>query len=54
MLLVQKDDEILNYREAVSKFPDATTIIEEGGDHSFSGIERYFDDINAFLKEKQF
>ena len=54
MLLVQKGDEILDYREAVSKFPDATSIIEEGGDHSFAGIERYFDDINAFLKEKQF
>ena len=48
MLLVQKGDETLNYQEAVDKLPNVTIIIEEGGNHSFEGIERYFEKINEF------
>ena len=49
MLMVQKGDAVLDYREAVEKFPDAKMIVEEGGDHSFVGIEQYFDEMRAFL-----
>ena len=49
MLLVQKGDELLDYREAVEKFPDARMIMEEGGSHSFEGFERYFGEIGKFL-----
>ena len=49
MLLVQKGDELLNFQEAVDKFPDAQVIAEEGGSHSFEGIENYFDKIRSFL-----
>ncbi len=38
LLMVQKGDEVLDYKEAVEKLPDAKQIVEEGGDHSFVGI----------------
>jgi predicted esterase YcpF (UPF0227 family) len=49
MLMVQKGDDVLDYREAVEKLPDAKQIVEEGGDHSFIGVEKYFDEIRVFL-----
>ena len=49
MLLLQKGDETLNYKEAEAKFPNAKQIVEEGGSHSFDGIERYFDEVDRFL-----
>lgn len=50
MLLVQTGDEILDYKEAVSKFAKATCIVEEGGNHSFENIQEYFVQIEKFLK----
>ena len=47
-LLVQKGDDILDYREALNKLPNAQTVAEEGGDHSFLGIENYFDEMEEF------
>ncbi len=52
MLLVQKGDEILHYKEAVDKFSNAKMIVEEGGNHSFEGIERHFDAIDTFVSPK--
>ena len=49
MLMVQKGDDILDYRVAVKKLPDAKQIVEEGGDHGFTGVEKYFDEIRLFL-----
>jgi len=49
MLLLQKGDETLNYREAEVKLPNAKQIVEEGGSHSFDGIERYFIEVDGFL-----
>ncbi len=48
-LLLQKGDETLNYEEAVLKLENSKMIIEEGGTHSFEGIERYFKDIDSFF-----
>ncbi len=48
MLLLQKGDETLNYKEAEEKLPNAKQIVEEGGSHSFDGIERYFDEVREF------
>ncbi len=50
LLLVQKGDEVLDYREAVKKFSQAEMIVEEGGSHGFDGTERYFDRINKFFE----
>ncbi len=49
LLMVQKGDDVLDYREAVEKLPDAQCIIEEGGDHSFAGIEQHFETMERFL-----
>jgi len=50
MLLLQKGDETLDYKEALAKLPTAKQIVEEGGSHSFDGIERYFAEVDDFLK----
>lgn len=49
MLLLQTGDESLDYRHAAKKFADATLDIEEGGNHSYEGIERHFKDVKSFL-----
>jgi len=49
MLLLQKGDETLNYKEAEAKLQNTKQIVEEGGSHSFDGIERYFDEVDDFL-----
>jgi len=49
MLLLQTGDDVLDYREAVTKLPDAKTVIEEGGTHPFEGIERHFEGIIEFF-----
>lgn len=40
LLLVQQGDDVLDYRRAVTHLSGAEMVVEEGGDHSFSGIER--------------
>jgi len=49
MLLLQKEDETLNYEEAIVKLKNSKLIIEEGGTHSFEGIERHFENIDVFF-----
>jgi len=49
MLLVQKGDEVLDYTEAQNKFKNSKSFIEEGGNHSFIGIEKYIKEINSFF-----
>lgn len=48
LLLVQTGDEILDYRDAVAYYADATQIVEDGGDHGFAGFERHFQTILDF------
>jgi len=48
-MLLQKGDDVLDYKEAMAKVPNARMVIEEGGTHSFEGIERYFKRIEEFL-----
>ncbi len=50
MLLVQQGDELLDYREAVKFLPHVKTVAEEGGSHSFDGIEHHFETIKTFLE----
>ena len=48
-ILLQMGDEVLDYKDAMKKFDGAKMIIEENGNHSFEGIERYFKDIKNFF-----
>ncbi len=49
-LLQQTDDEVLDFRQAVDKFAQAKQTVEQGGDHSFAGFERYPAKIIEFLE----
>lgn len=49
-LLQQEGDEVLDYRQAVSKFNSAKQTVEPDGDHSFIDFERYPEQIIKFLQ----
>lgn len=49
-LLQQEGDEVLDYRQAVSKFTGAKQTVEANGDHSFVGFERYPEQVVQFLQ----
>lgn len=48
LLMLQKGDEILDYRDAMQKYADCPSIIEQNGSHEFCGFERYIDKILSF------
>jgi hypothetical protein len=48
LVLLQTGDETLDYREAEIKYKNSQCIIEQGGDHSFTGFERYITQIMQF------
>ena len=47
--LLQTEDEVLEYRQAEEKYHHGKVTVEQGGDHSFQGFERYLPDIFEFL-----
>jgi predicted esterase YcpF (UPF0227 family) len=49
LLLVQTGDEVLDYRLAVDKYKSSTSIIQEGGDHSFVNYADMLPAIFRFL-----
>lgn len=49
LLLLQKGDELLDYREALEKLQGVQAIVEEGGSHSFDGVERHIDTLREFI-----
>lgn len=49
MLLLQKGDDLLDYKEAEDFLPDSIMFVEEGGSHNFDGIGRYHQKIKEFL-----
>ena len=53
LLLLQKGDDVLDYREAVAKLPNARLVLEEGGTHPFEAVERHFALIRTFFTEKR-
>lgn len=49
LTLLQTEDEVLDYNEALEKLPNSELVVEEGGNHSFENIESYFRKIGSFL-----
>ena len=49
LLLTQTGDEALDFREAATHFYRSPAIIEQGGDHAFQHVERYFSLMLSFL-----
>lgn len=50
-LLQAKGDEVLDWREAVAKFPASPQVLIEGGDHAFSNFADYLDPVIAFADQ---
>lgn len=50
LVLLQTGDETLDYHEAELKYKNSQCIIEQGGDHSFVGLERYLQQIMQFSR----
>ncbi|PKF61673.1 hypothetical protein CW745_10140 [Psychromonas sp. psych-6C06] len=48
-VLIQEGDEVLDYRQAMTKYQGCKISCEKAGDHSFIGFERYIPDIIKFL-----
>ncbi len=48
-VLLQEQDETLDYQEAVAKYQNSHLTVEPGGDHSFQGYENHLPNIVEFL-----
>ncbi len=48
-VLLQTGDEVLDYEEAQECLEGAKMIVEEGGNHSFVGLERHIEGIKRFF-----
>jgi predicted esterase YcpF (UPF0227 family) len=51
-VLLQKEDETLDYKLAAKKYARSALTIEDGGDHSFVNYESHLPDIFRFLMSK--
>ena len=49
LLFLQTGDDVLDYKEALEKIPNATAVVEEGGTHPFEGIDRHYEQILGFV-----
>lgn len=50
MVLLQKGDELLDFKQSAALFRPSCLRIEEGGSHAFDGVERYFGEIGEFFQ----
>lgn len=48
-VLLQTDDEVLDYRQAANKYAQSDLLVEQGGDHSFIDYQRHLPAIFDFL-----
>jgi len=48
LVMLQTGDEVLDYSQAFVKFAGSRMVVEEGGDHSFSGFENHLHAILNF------
>ena len=52
LLLLQKGDQTIDYKEALGFLPNAMSVVESAGTHQFENIEHYFDKIDFFQNKK--
>lgn len=50
LLLLQSEDEVLDYRVAKERYKDHRVIVEYGGNHRFENIHEYLSLIESFMK----
>lgn len=50
LLLTQKGDELLDYKDGVLYLSGAKQIIEEGGNHGFEGLQNHIQTIKSFFQ----
>ncbi len=50
LLLLQTGDETLDYRQAAEKYKNAECVIEQGGDHAFTGFENHIQRLLDFCQ----
>jgi predicted esterase YcpF (UPF0227 family) len=48
---LQTADETLDYQLAVNKYGKDRCVVEDGGNHSFVGLDKHLDSILDFLLE---
>jgi len=48
LVMLQTADEVLDYRQAVEKFPKSSLIIQEGGSHGFDGFDKMIPTVLEF------
>lgn len=53
LLMLQKGDELLDYKIALKRVKGAKVILEEGGSHAFDRFERHLAKIETFFKSKE-
>lgn len=49
LFLVQKGDEVLDFNDVYKKYKNPQVLLEEGGNHSYEGVESKFELIEKFL-----
>lgn len=50
LVLLQSEDEVLDYKQALDKYQCCEMVLEAGGDHSFVGYENHLQSISQFLQ----
>ena len=51
LVMLQKNDDLIDYQVAKELFDGSKMVIEDGGGHNFERIENYFEKIETFCKE---
>lgn len=54
LVMVQTDDEVLNYQQAVKKYQHCQLVVEQGGDHSFINFDQHLPAIADFFQLNKF
>ena len=49
LLIAAKGDEVLDWRDMVARYPQATLRLQEGGDHGLTNFANYLPEIDSFL-----